>query len=353
MAVALLAFCSVPRSEDSVAAAFGPDGRRLYRGLADAGLLLDPDEAAQTPQMFSNFGAFDIHRRMLADSARIEAYAAALREVVKPGMTVLDAGTGSGVLACLAAAAGAERVFGVDNSDMLGVAEQVVESSGWADRITLVRGDFRTVDLPCPVDVIVTETFGAVALAEGSAPDIAACRARHLTPDGVMIPNRVDLFAALVRSEALYDDSVTDISDRPGVDLTVMRNRALGSARSVAIGADALASPAQQFASLAYPDEASAARGTLALQGAAGTVHGVATWFDLVLSPSVTLSTGPEAPATHWRQTYLPMAPFDITDDAVALAIDVAPAPDDRRALTIDCEVGHGDTARRTSHRVR
>src|SRR5687767_824071 len=53
-----------------------------------------------------NADAFDDlfwHDLMLADTVRVDHYARAIAKHVRPGMVVLDLGTGSGVLACLAA----------------------------------------------------------------------------------------------------------------------------------------------------------------------------------------------------------------------------------------------------------
>mgnify|MGYP006317027487 CR=1 FL=1 len=50
-----------------------------------------------------------MHRLMLDDEVRIDAFASALAKVIRPGDTVVDVGTGTGVLAFLAKKAGAKR----------------------------------------------------------------------------------------------------------------------------------------------------------------------------------------------------------------------------------------------------
>ena len=37
------------------------------------------------------------------------------------------------------------------------------------------------------------------------------------------------------------------------------------------------------------------------------TIHGFAIWWTAELAPGVILSTGPDAPRTHWEQLYLPL----------------------------------------------
>ena len=64
------------------------------------------------------------HEKMLADSVRVDTYAEAIRRQIRPGHVVVDLGTGSGVLAMLAARQGA-KVYAIDHSDFIGVAEKI------------------------------------------------------------------------------------------------------------------------------------------------------------------------------------------------------------------------------------
>lgn len=63
---------------------------------------------------FKRYGDLELQRRMVADRPRTDAFAAAIREVVRPTDTVLDVGTGTGILAMLAARAGARKVYAID-----------------------------------------------------------------------------------------------------------------------------------------------------------------------------------------------------------------------------------------------
>ncbi|WP_062306302.1 50S ribosomal protein L11 methyltransferase [Alicyclobacillus sendaiensis] len=65
-----------------------------------------------------------------------------LADVVRPGMRVVDVGTGTGVLAIAAALAGAERVVAID-LDPVAVSAAIdnVQKNGLADRIDVRQGD--------------------------------------------------------------------------------------------------------------------------------------------------------------------------------------------------------------------
>ncbi|HUP76878.1 MAG TPA: 50S ribosomal protein L11 methyltransferase [Acidimicrobiales bacterium] len=74
------------------------------------------------------------HAGYLNDSVKLDAYRAALTELVKPGMSVLDVGSGTGILGVMAVEAGARVVYAVESGGILGVARAVaapVTTDSW------------------------------------------------------------------------------------------------------------------------------------------------------------------------------------------------------------------------------
>lgn len=64
---------------------------------------------------------------------------AARHVVMMYPQVVLDVGCGTGVLSCFAARAGASKVIGVDRSDIVIKAREVVRDNGFDDVVTLVQ----------------------------------------------------------------------------------------------------------------------------------------------------------------------------------------------------------------------
>jgi protein arginine N-methyltransferase 1 len=160
--------------------------------LIEDGALVQPD-ADRTP---TRGWADPIeHARMLHDDRRTSDYVGALRSAVRPDDIVLDIGTGSGVLAIAAARAGARHVYAVEASDIADVAERVFAANGVQDRVTLIRGWSRNVELPEPADVLVAEVIGNEPFEEEILETTLDARRRLLKPDARLIPHTLELVA--------------------------------------------------------------------------------------------------------------------------------------------------------------
>lgn len=148
------------------------------------------------------------HFSMMNHGARNLAYADAIARNVKPGQVVLDIGTGSGLLAMLAAKAGAKHVFTCEmNPAVAAIAKDIIAANGFAGRITVVpKSSFEIsvgADLPAHADLLVTETFASNVIDENILGIVADARARLLTPAALVIPTRAVVCGALVASPIL------------------------------------------------------------------------------------------------------------------------------------------------------
>ena len=190
--------------------------------LLEEGALVTP---GTEPGPISGWADPVEHARMLHDDRRTGDYLAAITAAVRPGDVVLDIGTGSGVLAVAAARAGARHVYAVEASDIAGVAGRVFAANRVDDRVTLVRGWSRHVDLPEPADLLVSEIIGSEPLEEEILETTLDARRRLLRPGARLVPHTLTLLVrplripdADVRQRAIGPAAVQRWRRRYGID---------------------------------------------------------------------------------------------------------------------------------------
>src|ERR1700722_6861520 len=145
---------------------------------------------------------------MIADRVRIQAYSEALRRVIRPGSTVVDIGTGPGIMAVLACQLGAGRVFAIEPDEIIQVAREVAAANRCADKIVFYENLSTKVTLPGCADVMVSDMRGILPLFGQHIPAIVDARQRFLAPGGAMIPQRDRMWAAVVEDREGYGELV-------------------------------------------------------------------------------------------------------------------------------------------------
>ena len=101
---------------------------------------------------FCTYGYLYHQKDMLEDQSRMTAYhdAVRLNPALFRGKTVLDVGTGSGILAIWAAQCGARKVYAVEATYMATHAKKLVEANGLGDVVEDAAPEFRMLHLPTP-----------------------------------------------------------------------------------------------------------------------------------------------------------------------------------------------------------
>ncbi|WP_404405529.1 class I SAM-dependent methyltransferase [Pelagibacterium halotolerans] len=133
------------------------------------------------------------------------------------GLSVLDLGTGSGVVAVAAAQAGARRALAVDiDPNAIAAAELNAEANGVC--LELFAGDLLGAPLPEVDVVLMGDVFYDADVARRMLPFADRCAAAGIK---VLIgdPMRVDLPASALRSIAEY--KVPDFGDGQGAEARI------------------------------------------------------------------------------------------------------------------------------------
>ena len=197
----------------------------------------DGDEKAKATDFANYFSAYSQlyhQKQMLTDHNRMAAYHSAIvgnSEVFKDKV-VMDVGTGSGILACWAAQAGAKRVYAVEYTDMAKHARNVVRANGLDHIVTVIQGAVEEVILPEEdwerfgltlqdgkqqtsdgkkdqrvVDIIISEWMGYFLLRESMLDSVIRARDMFLKPkSGILLPSHATMLIAPIMNA--YDHSV-------------------------------------------------------------------------------------------------------------------------------------------------
>jgi len=130
----------------------------------------------------------------LLDKRRTEAFQKAISSVVRRGDLVLDAGTGSGIMALFAARAGARKVFAVEiDEESAMLANESFAANPEGKKIRLVHADIRSFESSRPFDVVIMELLDTGLIAEQQAQAINALRRRGLIDSNTrIVPKRVE-----------------------------------------------------------------------------------------------------------------------------------------------------------------
>ncbi len=258
------------------------------------------------------YGYFDIgeHAWMLLDRIRVDAFRQAIEAVVRPGDVVADIGTGTGILAAMAARAGARKVYAVDRAPILDVARAFFEENGLLDTIELIREDARRVDFPEPPNVVVSEMVGNFGIEEDMLGLFNTVAAR-CTPDVTFIPSRLDLHFVPLFEPGLHEelDRLSGLTDGLTMRSLVSRivNRPVHHriAREEILGHNAGPLPIRLVGADTTIEEI---RSTMVLDRP-GKVNAIGTFYHLELAPGISLTTGPDGPPTHWTNIKFPVYP--------------------------------------------
>jgi type I protein arginine methyltransferase len=127
------------------------------------------------------------HAQLLLDEHRMNSFRAAIAEVVRAGMHVLDLGAGTGVLSYFAAQQGAsvtavERDLGVFRAARAALADAV------GDQVRVVHADARTYLPDEPVDVVLCEMMHVGQLRERQVEVIRSFKQRYRARFGNHVP---------------------------------------------------------------------------------------------------------------------------------------------------------------------
>jgi type II protein arginine methyltransferase len=253
------------------------------------------------------------HFPMLHDDERNAAFDKAIRAAVRPGDRVLDIGSGSGLLAMMAARAGAASVISCEAQPAVAaMAAEIVAANGFAEWIRVIPRQSTDLDVEAdlggPVDVVISEVLSANLVGEGVQATMEDATGRLLRPGGRLVPASADIVVAL----AEWTD-LKPVGQASGFDLGPF-NRLRQGELGVDGASDALLLRSEPAVLFAF-DFAEAARwrsrnAELGLVSRGGRINGVVQWLRVRLDATTSYAN---PPGTGFRSHWAPLFhPFDM-----------------------------------------
>jgi hypothetical protein len=250
-----------------------------------------------------------VHRELLLDSVRTNAYREAIRHFVKPDSMVLDIGTGSGILSFFACEAGARRVFAVETHHTADLATFLAKHLGYSDRMKVIHERSTKIDLPEPANLLVTETLGPFGFDEHILSTVIDARTRLIQPGATIIPQRIDLYVVPVEAPSVFEQHVGWWKREPyGFDLSPLAVFASNVVYVANVDTSSFLAPPKTTIStdLATVQTSDVAGHADFETTRSGLLCGFSGWFRATLAPGIELSN--EVPdATGWNHVFLPL----------------------------------------------
>ena len=248
------------------------------------------------------------HFEMLNDEQRNESFQRALKNAITPETIVLDIGSGTGLLAMMAARAGAKQTVTCEMvPELAELARDTVALNGLADRIiTLDKKSTSLVigyQMVHKANLLVTETVDCGLLGEGIVSSIAHAKANLLTDDAQIVPCAATVYAMVVESPRLRNLNVARTA--AGFDVSLINRYATAQYFPVRLDAFEYTPLTEPFAVFNFDF----VNGTIVPERKKievraqrdGTAQCVIFWFNMQLDRENSISNEPGS-TTHWEQ---------------------------------------------------
>jgi type II protein arginine methyltransferase len=318
---------------DSTEPAFEPNGPQRTRDLIE--LLVAQGDAYMTMMQFADAArCFDLalsldpeqeqaergrrrvyckivprwHFAMLNDEERNTAYERAINNMVTDKSIVLDIGSGSGLLAMMAARANAKSVISCEmNPTIAELARETVQLNGYADRIKIINKkstDLRVgADMPERANLLVTEIVDCGFVGEEIIPCIMYAKEHLLTEDARIIPRAAAIHAIVVEGKRLH--RLNHVNTSCGFDTSPFNKYSTPEYFPVRLGAFEFSELTEPFEVFRFdfegPPITAIERKIEVPCKRDGLCHAIIFWFTLHLDDENTTSNRIGS-TTHWTQ---------------------------------------------------
>lgn len=260
---------------------------------------------------------------LLSQRTRLSKFRNAISQVVNDRSYVVDIGTGTGVLALLAAQAGARRVTGIDvNSNSIDYAREAAARNGLQERVEFQVANFTEFVPSEPADVVICEMLSSIMLVEHQVSASQYAVKSILKSGGTILPRNATVFVCPVECHSLWNRMYVHGLDFPRLPQTTdsVESRDLANLEvlkefdfTLIAGTESV----DQLVEFRIEDS--------------GTVHGIAGMFEAELVDGIKLTM-----QDGWRDLFLPLGePVNVTSNST-LGVRIRYTPGVLESLQIE-----------------
>ena len=271
------------------------------------------------------------HVPMMNEQNRNQAYFDALKATIKPDSKVFEIGTGSGLLAMMAAKLGAKQVTTCEAVPLIAeTAKQIIKDNQFEKSINVIAKKSVDVevgkDIPEQADILVSEIFSSELLGEHVLPSLEDAKRRLLKPQGRVIPAAGSIMIALFTGDDIRRNLI--VEDAFGFNLqrfnTIVSKKRMIARNDLNIEllSDGIEAFDFDFVNESYfPSQSKSLRIPIK---SAGRCYGLVQWMrlDMTSDKKVVFENHPSqtSKVSNWQQcAYLFDAPVDVKPGQIAV----------------------------------
>ncbi|KAJ8483569.1 hypothetical protein OPV22_016054 [Ensete ventricosum] len=286
---------------------------------AESSNLEDPpligSDKTSADYYFDSYSHFGIHEEMLKDVVRTKTYQNVIYQnsFLFKNKVVLDVGAGTGILSLFCAKAGAKHVYAVECSLMADMAKEIVQTNGYSNVITVLKGKVEEIELPVAhVDVIISEWMGYFLLFENMLNTVLYARDKWLINNGIVLPDKASLYLTAIEDAEYKEDKIEFWNNVYGFDMSCIKKQAMIEPLVDTVDQNQIVTNCQLLKTMDIskmaPGDVSFTVPFKLVAERNDYIHALVAYFDVSFTKCHKLmgfSTGPRSKATHWKQTVL------------------------------------------------
>ncbi|GLT98651.1 hypothetical protein SLE2022_161470 [Rubroshorea leprosula] len=306
----------------------------------------DGDDKTSADYYFDSYSHFGIHEEMLKDVVRTKTYQNVIykNKFLFQNKVVLDVGAGTGILSLFCAKAGAAHVYAVECSQMADMAKQIVETNGFSDVITVLKGKIEEIELPVKkVDIIISEWMGYFLLFENMLNTVLYARDKWLVNDGVVLPDKASLYLTAIEDAEYKDDKIEFWNNVYGFDMSCIKKQAMMEPLVDTVDQNQIVTNCHLLKTMDISKmtagDASFTAPFKLVANRDDYIHALVAYFDVSFTKCHKLmgfSTGPKSRATHWKQTVLYLDDVLTICEGEAITGSMTVAPNKKNPRDVD-----------------